>query len=714
MTAALVALTLPMAGTPMLDGALMYAAAELAPVPIYGITAEGRCACGRDDCERRSWGKHPVGSAWQKRATCDPDEVRERFQHHRGNIGIYLALGGLVLIDADGELGLETARSWQLPPTLTQTSGSGVGAHYIYRLAPHQDAREITDRKVAPGLDVKVRGQFVAAPSRHASGGLYAITLAVVPTVLPDWLYERIRKQRRAAPTLSDRARAYVDKIPPAVSGQGGHDQTFAAARALAGFLAKGLSENECLQILTDYGARCDPPWSDREIDHKWADAKRAHTVPKLEDHPRWTGPVSAAEPSQPAPDPDDYRAKLLWAESRSGKPKLISHVDNVIRILQLDPNWQHKIGFDEFARRTLVSTPPWDEYQRPTTVDALWTDEDGTRLCAWLRRKFQRDQFNPSVLECERAVDVVARGHSFHPVRDYLDSLAWDGTPRLPTWLTAYLGVADSEYARMVGSWWLISAAARIYQPGCKVDTVPILEGPQGARKSTALRTLAGAQFFTDTPIDIGHKDAYQAIQGCWFVELAELDSLMRAEASRAKAFFSSPVDRYRPTYGRRVVESPRQCVFVGTVNLSEYLSDPTGARRFHPIPCGAIDIDALERDRDQLWAEAVHEYREGRPWYPIDAGTTAQLTEQQSERTREDAWAKQIRSYAKRNGLTQFTMSDVLANALGLEPKDWTQAAQTRVGILMVQQLRWAKRRKRDDDGKPSWVWEAPEVGS
>lgn len=720
MTAALIALTLPTSATPMPEAAMMYATCELAPLPLYGITSDGRCQCGDDECPKRSWGKHPIGDNWQGRATTDPDKVRDRFRSHRGNIGIYLASGGLVLIDADGELGLETARTWGLPETLTQQSGSGVGAHYIYRLGEHQDASAITDRKVAPGLDVKVRGQFVAAPSRHASGGQYAVTLAVAPATLPDWLYARIRKEQPPLPpppvpsddpsTLYDRAKAYVDAIPPAIAGSGGHDQTFGAARAIAGWLEKGLPESQCLALLTDYSARCQPPWTAKELAHKWNDAKNARRKPTLADRPRLRV-VQPGETPPPTdePPPDDYRSKLMYADSRKGKPKLISHIDNVIRILQLAPEWQGRLGFDEFSFRTLVSGAPWDEYQRPTTANETWTDEDGTRLCAWLRRHFQRDQFNPSVLDCERAVDVVARAHSFHPVRDYLDSVTWDGTARLGSWLSTYLGAEDNEYHRMVGSWWLISAVARIYQPGCKVDTVPILEGPQGARKSTALRTLAGAQFFSDTPIDIGNKDAYQAIQGCWFVELAELDSLMRAEASRAKAFFSSGTDRYRPTYGRRVIESKRQCVFVGTVNLSEYLSDPTGARRFHPIACGAILIDDLERDRDQLWAEAVHEYREGRPWYPQAADAVSQLAERQSERTREDAWAREIRTYAERQGLAQVTMSDVLSGALRMDPKDWTPSVQTRVGIVMVQQLRWAKCRIRDGQ-KLMWAWRAP----
>ena len=727
MTAAESMLTLPVDDTSMLDSALMYAAAELPPVPLWGTRADGSCTCAAGPGCGAS-GKHPIGGGWQKRATLERDAVWERFHEHRGNIGIYLATGGYVLIDADGELGIETARTWQLPPTLSQQSGSGVGAHYIYKLAPHQDAKAITDRKVAPGLDVKVRGQFVCAPSLHASGGRYRWLSSMPPATLPDWLYDRIRKdpprisELPPAPgdpsSLRKRAQAYLDKIEPAISGSYGHDQCFAAARSLAGWLEKGLPEAECHELLCAYNARCQPPWTPAELAHKWADAKRAHTKPRLEDRPRLRvvrPEDSPPLPSEPPSASPDWRAELLWTSSRNGADKLVVHVDNVIRILQLDPEWKGKIGFDEFRARIVVSADaPWDEYQKPVRALSAWTDNDTTRLCAWMRRRFHRYAFNPTITDCERAVAVVSRTHDFNPVRDYLDSVAWDGTARLATWLTRYLGAEAGEYSARVGTWWLVSAVARIYKPGCKVDTVPILEGPQGIRKSSALRALAGAEFFNDTPIDLNSKDAYSAIQGCWFVELAELESLMRVEASRAKAFFSSGTDRFRRAYARHEAEEQRQCIFVGTVNLGEYLTDPTGARRFHPIQCKVIDLEALERDRDQLWAEAVARYQSGEPWYPKTAEDHALLEEPQATRTKRDAWESLLAKYLKASP-SQLSSGDILGGALNLEPKDWTPAAMTRVGILMVSKMGWQKRRVCRADGERVWVYERPnaEVG-
>lgn len=706
--------TLPVDGTPVLEAALMYVRAELAPVPLYGITAAGRCGCGMTDCDEKNWGKHPIGAGWQKRATLDPEAVRDRFLHHQGNIGIYLALGGYVLVDVDSEQGAATLESWGASSTLTAQTGRG--EHRIYRLAPHHDASQVTDRRVAPGLDVKVRGQFAAAPSRHRTGRIYAWTHTMPPALLPDEVYGRIRKSTpppRAIESpgsdLVRRARAYLAAIPAAISGARGHDQCFAAARALAGFVVKGLPEADAWCLLTEYNARCEPPWSERELEHKWDSAKGAHTVPAIADRPPPARPAlraiaGGASSSEPPGSEPDWRSELLWNESKNGNPKIVSHVENVIRVLQLEPAWRERLGFDEFASRVIVSEPPWDEYQRPTTTNDMWTDEDGTRLCAWLRRKFHRYAFCPSVTECDRAVDVVSRAHAFHPVRDYLESVSWDGTPRLKTWLVEHLGADASLYTEMVGRWWLISAVARIYRPGVMVRTVPILEGAQELRKSTALKALAGEKWVNDTPLDLGSKDAYQAIAGCWFVELAELDSLMRAEPSRAKAFFSSGIDRYRPPYGRRVVESPRQCIFVGTVNPPyEYLDDPSGGTRYHPIRCTRIDRDALEDARDQLWAEAVHEFQEGALWYPMTDPEKALLGEQQDDRAKQDAWTESIARWLKKNPVRRVQPIDLLEGALKLDARDQTKAAQTRIGIIMVQAFGWQRVRRRE--GNQRW---------
>ena len=272
----------------------------------------------------------------------------------------------------------------------------------------------------------------------------------------------------------------------------------------------------------------------------------------------------------------------------------------------------------------------------RPEKLPRPWRDADDVRAAEWLQRR----ELNVTPLVVSRSVIAVAREVTVHPVRDYLNALVWDGTPRLEDWTCRYLGAPDTAFAKSVGALWMISAVARIFQPGVKADHMLILEGPQGGRKSTALKILAGEDWFTDELPDLGSKDAAMHMQGVWIIEIAELDAIGRAEVSRIKAFLTRTTDRYRPPYGRYTVEVPRQCVFAGTVNPDTYLRDETGNRRFWPVRCGTIDIAALARDRDQLWAEAVARFRAGAIWWLDTPELLAEAAAEQDKRYQADAW--------------------------------------------------------------------------
>jgi predicted P-loop ATPase len=353
---------------------------------------------------------------------------------------------------------------------------------------------------------------------------------------------------------------------------------------------------------------------------------------------------------------------------------------------------------FDEFRQEILVARPlPWDQ---ATALPRPWAEVDDVRCAEWLQHR----ELNVTPLVVSRSVGAVAREIRIHPVRDYLSGLVWDNIPRLEQWAITYLGAADTPLNRAFGSLWMISAVARIMQPGCKVDHMLILEGPQGAKKSSALKVLAGEEWFTDELAEIGSKDAAQQMRGVWVIEIAELDAISRAEVSRIKAFLTRTVDRYRPPYERYVIDVRRQCVFAGSVNPDTYLRDETGNRRFWPVRCGSIDLDALRRDRDQLWAEAGARYRAGAIWWLEDRELIAAAQNEQEQRYHADAWDARIDRWLaferrrvnqgypgyddwrdeeveRATPLADVSVGEILEHAIGIEPARWSRTDQMRV---------------------------------
>jgi predicted P-loop ATPase len=257
------------------------------------------------------------------------------------------------------------------------------------------------------------------------------------------------------------------------------------------------------------------------------------------------------------------------------------------------------RVKLDLFRNRILAGgLEVADVYVDDAIVRRLWLETD--RRFGFLTPK-------------EFYFDVVAdaaRANAFHPVRDYLDSLTWDGTCRLSNWLATYAGTADTEFIRAVGRITLIAAVRRVRQPGCKFDQMLILEGEQGGGKSTLVRTLAVRDewFADEAPLGADGKLAIEMLTGKWLIESAELKSLKNSEVEHVKAFLSRQSDRGREAYGHLVSEVPRQCIFIGTTNSDRYLMDPTGNRRFWSVKVGRIDVEGLKRDRDQLWAEAAY----------------------------------------------------------------------------------------------------------
>ncbi|MBR1156012.1 virulence-associated E family protein [Bradyrhizobium sp. JYMT SZCCT0428] len=373
----------------------------------------------------------------------------------------------------------------------------------------------------------------------------------------------------------------------------------------------------------------------------------------------------------------EPWREHLLLTNTGTPKPLLA----NAITALRAAPPWHGVLAYDQFAMETIVGdAPPWD-FKTIEWAPRVWASHDDLLTAEWL----QRAGIAVNTQTAAQAVEAVARDRTFHPVIDYLSSLQHDGKTRSGTWLSTCLGAEQTAYNETVGRAMLIAAVARIYQPGCKVDTVPIFEGAQGARKSTAVKALFDP-WFSDELADLGSKDAAMQTRGVWGIEVSELDAMSRMEVSRIKAFITRTTDRFRPPYGSRIIESPRSCVFWGTTNADGYLKDETGGRRFWPVKIGKINVEMLRDMRDQLWAEAVFLYSANVPWWITKQETQRDAERHQRDRYIGDPWDEIIGSYI--DLYSEVTVSDVLTNALHLDKSRWTQAEQSRVARSLKAQ--------------------------
>lgn len=279
--------------------------------------------------------------------------------------------------------------------------------------------------------------------------------------------------------------------------------------------------------------------------------------------------------------------------------------INNALLILTHDPALKGAFGYDKFAERPkLLKDVPWRPKGSVSTEGrgTDWEDRDdfGAKWHLQLNWKFKSEN------DFRAALELAFHARAFHPVRDYLKSLTWDGVPRVETMFTRLFGAEDTELNRAISRKWMAGAVARVMRPGCKFDNCLVLYGQQNLGKSSFADVLSKG-WFNDSDINIGNKDGYASLHGSWIIELAELASVKRSDVESVKTFLSKREDTYRPAYGRRVATFPRQCVFFGTTNELEFLRDRTGNRRFWPIEVShGMNRARLEAEVDQLWAEA------------------------------------------------------------------------------------------------------------
>ena len=390
-----------------------------------------------------------------------------------------------------------------------------------------------------------------------------------------------------------------------------------------------------------------------------------------------------------------DWLSKCITDNKNRPLPVLA----NAFAAIENDPALRDCLAYDEMACTAMllhqVGYPIGGDLVDPRPL----TDTDVTEIQKWLQHAGLERIGRPPVQD---AVDCYARKHGYHPVRQYLADLQWDGQERVGNWLQTYLGAEGTEYTQAVGKMFLVAMCARIIEPGCKSDHMLVLEGPQGALKSTACAVLADQWFSDNLPDITAGKDASQHLRGKWLIEVAEMHAMNRAEASLLKSFISRTVERYRPAYGRLEVVEPRQCVFIGTTNKEIYLRDETGGRRFWPVKCGTIDIERLAEDRDQLFAEAVKLYESQQPWWPDKDFEAEHIAPQQSARYELDAWSDAAMRYLQT--VARTTIPEIAANALGLDIRHLGIPEQKRIAAILTR-LGWIPRRNKHE----RW-WEKP----
>lgn len=376
----------------------------------------------------------------------------------------------------------------------------------------------------------------------------------------------------------------------------------------------------------------------------------------------------------------------------------------NAITILANDSAWAGVLAYDEFAEAVVtLKVPPWRTQDAPRDPKpGEWTALDTTRLQSWLAATYALDLGHDPILA---AVQVVADRARVHPVRDWLRSLKWDGKRRLPSWLVDAFGAEDDALTRAVGTAWIVSAVARIFDPGCQVDTVLVLEGAPGLKKSSVLRALIGDEWFFEMSVaDVASKDAMQVLRCKWVGEFPEIDSLSRAEWGHVKAYFSRRVDRYRESYGRKAADFMRQVIFAATTNKGEWIGDETGGtgRRMWPIAITRGDEDSVrlvEAMREQLFAEAVARYESEEAWHFLDPELVDAEREAQDARYMVHPWEERIASWVTRpvdvgpaRADQGVSTADVLAGALGMDPSKWTERDARTVGACL-RHLGWVR---------------------
>jgi hypothetical protein len=667
-------------------------------------------------------GKKPIpgSSGWEK--TKHKDHALNTLSPD--NYGVVLGAGDLV-VDVDprnfkaGDAPLSrlcAAIGGGALNSFTVKTGGG-GFHIYFKKA---EAVEVVGKLADyPGIDFKSRGGYVVGPgSIHPDTGLEYVVVKGAPGGIsnaPDALIKLLQKKELAFDKTKgtkeykddtqtkDRFRLYLsDTAPLAVEGESGDATTFKVACRGRDM---GLSPAACYtEMESAWNNRCRPPWSPTDLHSKIANAYSYARGGVGSQHPAADfTPIPQAEiRRQEEQKRRAEEAKISWITNKNGEPVKCFH--NLLNYFKMPSSGLCKVlGYNEFTGDVeFINPAPWHEGKMPR--NGRVNDYDLKLMKAFLVR---RHAFEVSTQLIEEAVTVSSHDNKFHPVREYLLSLEWDGVKRADTWLCDYAGVKDTPYTRAVGRKVLCAAVTRILRPGCRFDYAMVLEGEQGIGKSMLCKFLGG-EWSGDSPVDPHNKDTVAVLQGKWIVELAEMDVMKRTEASALKAFLTRTHDKVRLAYGRYTTEFPRQCIFIGTINPSAdktYLQDDTGNRRFWPIEMEGLKFSEFKAIRNQLFAEAVELVKKGEILDMREKPLEEEARAEVASRYMNHPWTERIALWLREplaDGKVRHFVSsrDIFVDCLGGLDKQYDKMAMRAIAQIM-KGLGWYSTVSKTDAG-------------
>lgn len=683
-----------------------------------GPKVKGLFNLGFDLILLKSGEKRPVENGWTKAKRKTWAELEENF--HGNNIGVRLGRslgdgeGYLCVIDCD--LRSEDTQGYkemlaklaELIPNLssaTVESGRGNGSLHIYARTkePVVGAHKFTKWGGPDGktklweIDILGMGrQAVLPPSIHPETGK-DYRWATYPAFVTNLAWITIPESMGAKPKSSkikdgdfkfevvevdlewDTGLSEADRL---TIQEGGADRSALMLGVAIKMVRLKMSDNEILSVLTDRGyelGRCaydtgHANTEDRRRAAYWVwkytllSAKRKAFDQDAFDSEAETefldDSQARVQEAELVSEPLDWKEGLDRAK---GGGQLKNSFKNVILILTHAVSTQ-VFRMNEFAVADVYgSDVPWKGVK-----DEKIKGIDTVRIKEWFSNSWKLEPSDDRIIQ---AIQLIADRNSFHPVKEWLEALPeWDGRPRAGSWLKRLCQAeAEEPYLSAISRKVLVGMIARVYQPGVKFDYVLILEGAQGIGKSRMVQALASEKWFTDGAIDITNKDSVGTMQSNWVVEFGEIVSVKRSDSNAMKAFLTRQVDRLRPSYGRYVEDFPRQSIFIGTTNDEQYLSDPTGERRYWVVKTGFCDVEGMKAERDQLFAEAKLMYEFGETLY-LEKEEEAGAKRESGDRVIRDVWEDQFQVWIDRRGSDdsveprisreRFTMYDLLSD--------------------------------------------------